>query len=524
MEGRIISTVIDQIIDSGTQFIIILERFLFYSQDTPLIFTQWTFWAFFGILLLGYRLVEKHIYLRTVYLTLFSLFFYYKTSGAYFCLLILVTLVVYGFSILMDKIERKSVRKCLLAFSVLSSLSILFYLKYARFILDTLTSFFGTEYDVLNVAALLENEITGVNTFIVGDLLLPVGISFYTFQLISYAVDIYRKEVRVMYNFWDLMFYISFFPQLVAGPIVRAKEFFPQIRKPYNVTNQELWRAVLLIVLGMAKKTLFSDVMTTNYIDKIFSNPFQYSGIEILFAIYGYAIQIYFDFSGYSDIAIGLALILGFRLPQNFNTPYLATNISAFWRQWHISLSAWLKDYLYIPLGGNRKGTVKQYRNILITMTLGGLWHGASWKFLAWGVYHGVWLIIHKLLLELKWFRKLPIPRFLSILLTFHLVCLSWVFFRAETMTDVFFMLESIISSPPSLLEIFRFAVTYQEYTALFLLSLFFVFVLSSYKDRIQRVFIGFPIVLKLILLYWVTILLLFAQNTSSIPFIYFQF
>lgn len=502
----------------------LFESLFLYSEESPLIFSRWSFWLFFGVLLAGYWLVERKTYYRTVYLTLFSLFFYYKTSGIYFTLLIAITALVYGLAIAIQKSQNLTTKKWLLALSVISSLFILFYLKYAFFIVEIFSSLLGIEYDVVNIAALLGNQVMGGDTFKIADVILPVGISFYTFQLISYTVDVYRQEVRAVKNLWNLMFYVSFFPQLVAGPIVRAKDFIAQIARKYDVTQEEFWGAVFLITTGMVKKIVFSDMISSNYIDKIFGNPTQYSAIELLFAVYGYAMQIYFDFSGYSDIAIGLALILGFRLSKNFDTPYQSVNISQFWRRWHISLSTWLKDYLYIPLGGNRKGKVRQYLNLLITMLIGGLWHGASVKFLLWGFLHGCLLAIHKLLLRFRWFVKLPVPKWIGILLTFHWVCLAWIFFRADTLSDALLITETLLTSFIHPIQIIEFASVYQQYTALLFASFVIVFLGLRYKNKLRKLFIIIPTGLKFVLLYVVILLLLFSQTSSSAPFIYFQF
>ena len=311
--------------------------------------------------------------------------------------------------------------------SVTLNLTLLVYFKYAYFFADSFNAIFDSSWHPINHFALATNKLTGT-TFRVDQILLPIGISFYTFQTMSYAIDIYRKKLKPVSHVIDFAFYVSFFPQLVAGPIVRASEFIPQIYKPYAVTKKEFGMAVFWILNGLLKKFLLADYIAVNFVDRVFDNPSMFSGLENLLALYGYSLQVYADFSGYTDIAIGIAMIMGFYLPKNFNSPYKADNCGNFWKRWHISLSTWLKDYLYIPMGGNRRGSlfsvialsfivlfvflisgswvllflilsiiflvqllgefIPSFKgwyitnvNIMLTMLLGGLWHGASWNF-----------------------------------------------------------------------------------------------------------------------------------------------
>src|SRR5690606_35141846 len=266
---------------------------------------------------------------------------------------------------------------------------------------------------------------------------LPIGISFFTFQSLSYTIDVYRKDLTPTRSLLDYAFFVSFFPLLVAGPIVRASYFLPQLQQPLLVTREAFGRGVFLILAGLVKKAVIADYISVNFVDRVFDNPALYSGLENLLAVYGYALQIYCDFSGYSDMAIGIALLLGFQFPNNFNfnSPYRSLSITEFWRRWHISLSTWLRDYLYISLGGNRRGRLRTYLNQFITMVLGGLWHGASLRFLLWGAMHGVGLAVHKI--WMSWTKNTWLGRsswagsFLSWILTFHFVCFTWIFFRA---------------------------------------------------------------------------------------------
>jgi len=278
------------------------------------------------------------------------------------------------------------------------------------------------------------------NAIPIFQLTLPVGISFFTFQAMSYVIDLRRGVIQPM-RLLDFAVYLSFFPQLVAGPIVRASEMAPQIAKrpdPRQVASAEAFH---LILRGLFKKVVISSWLASNIVDDVFADPQGHSSLDVLFGVYGYAIQIYADFSGYTDIAIGVALLLGFRFPINFDRPYSALSLREFWRRWHITLSSWLRDYLYIPLGGNRGQTADMYRNLLITMLLGGLWHGSTWNFVVWGAIHGVALIIE---------RSLPIERIHPALrwaLTFHVVCFAWIFFRASSFSAASDVLTAITGS-----------------------------------------------------------------------------
>jgi alginate O-acetyltransferase complex protein AlgI len=282
--------------------------------------------------------------------------------------------------------------------------------------------------------------------------ILPIGISFFTFQAMSYVVDVYRERIAPA-PWVDFAVYLSFFPHLVAGPIVRGSEFLPQLHPPRDPRHLDSSRAFYLIFIGLAKKIVIADFLASHIVDGVFGTPGRYSALDALIGIYGYAIQIYADFSAYSDIAIGLALLLGFRFPENFNAPYTAVSITDFWRRWHMTLSRWLRDYLYIPLGGNQRGGLLTYRNLMLTMLLGGLWHGAAWRFVVWGGLHGLWLALERGAVSWRRARGLaPWPdtiwlRALKRLGTFHLVCLAWVFFRAPSLTGALQVLGRLFSA-----------------------------------------------------------------------------
>jgi len=278
-------------------------------------------------------------------------------------------------------------------------------------------------------------------------IVLPIGISFFTFQAISYVVDVYRGETRAA-SLGDVAFLQAFFPHLVAGPIVRANELLPQLRTPRDPRTVLAGPAIFLIVGGVLKKTVIADELARRVVDPVYSDPGAHSGAELTLAFYAFAAQIYCDFSGYTDMAIGLALLLGFQLPQNFNRPYLALSLRDFWRRWHMTLSRWLRDYLYIPLGGNRGGRRRTYLNVMLTMLLGGLWHGAAWTFVIWGGIHGAGLSVERWTRER--FGGFRVPAGVAWLVTFHVVCVAWVFFRAPDLGTAFDVLGGLGLSGPA--------------------------------------------------------------------------
>jgi alginate O-acetyltransferase complex protein AlgI len=305
--------------------------------------------------------------------------------------------------------ERQAVRKALLALGVGFDLGLLAYFKYAGFFVSSFDNVFGTGW-IVNVT-------------------LPVGISFYSFMAISYVVDTYRGELEPA-SFARFAVFQAFFPHLVAGPIVRARELLPQLEAPRNPRRVNVGRAYVLIMTGLFLKVVIANHLATHIVDDVFAAPDRHSSLEVLAAIYGYAVQIFADFCGYTNIAIGVALLLGFEFPQNFDAPYTAVSLQDFWRRWHMTLSRWLRDYLYIPLGGNRKGRLLTYRNLLLTMFLGGLWHGAAWTFVVWGGIHGLGLAVER---ALGWRPTGTAARWVGRVLTFNVVCFGWVFFRADS-------------------------------------------------------------------------------------------
>ncbi len=316
-----------------------------YSAENPLLFTQLYFWIFFAVVLAVYSIIYPYRSFRNLFLFIVSVFFYWKTSGIFFILLIFTTFSDFYLGNFIYRSKKPFSRKFFVSLSVILNLGLLSYFKYSYFFTSNINRIFHTDFKVYNFLADLSNSVAGSH-FDISVIGLPVGISFFTFQAISYTVDMYRGKIEPVKNLVDFGFYVSFFPQLVAGPIVRASEFIPQLYKRFHLTMEEFGYAIFLILSGLMKKMFIGDYLAVNLIDRVFSNPTGYTGVENLLALYAYSLQVYADFSGYTDIAIGVALIMGFRLPRNFNSPYKADNLGNFWKRWHISLSSWLKDYL----------------------------------------------------------------------------------------------------------------------------------------------------------------------------------
>ncbi len=439
-----------------------LRRLFSFDPNSPLLFTQFYFWAFFAIVYAVFALIGDRRLLRNSFLFFTSLLFYFKTSGLSVLILLFVTCSDFLIARRIAASDERGKRRAWLVLSVCVDLLLLCYFKYSYFFADLLYSLTGVQIKVTDVFGALGNAIAGRELFRVDSIVLPVGISFFIFQVISYTVDVYRREVKPVDNILDFGFYVSFFPQLVAGPIVRASEFIPQLYKPFNLGRRQFGLAVFWILNGLAKKLILSDYIAVNFIDRVFENPLLFTGFENLTALFGYSLQVYADFSGYTDIAIGVAMLMGFYLPQNFNSPYKASNPQDFWRRWHMSLSRWLKSYLYIPLGGNRNATFGTYFwivlfaliavmlsgqwvvslvfivialvlgvvarcfperrkkilaniNRFITMLLGGMWHGASWNFIIWGGLNGIGLIVYQFWKDMSWTLRMALVSLLAL-------------------------------------------------------------------------------------------------------------
>lgn len=479
-------------------------RLLSFDPDNPMLFSSGVFWVLFIIFIPIYSVLKKRIWQMMTFVVAFSLYFYYKSSGLFVILLIATTLLDWTLSRLMVRTVSRGIRKLYVVLSLMSSLGILGYFKYANFFLWNWNQMVQGNFQPL-------------------DIILPVGISFYTFQSVSYIIDVYKGRVSPTGTWLEYAFFLSFFPALVAGPIVRADYFLPQIRENHDATRREAYMGLWLIILGIVKKAVIADYIS-QYNDLIFATPEGYSGFENLMGIIGYTMQIYCDFSGYSDMAIGIAMIMGFKLATNFNFPYKSRNLSDFWRRWHISLSTWLRDYVYIPLGGNRHGTIRTYINNFLTMLIGGLWHGAAWKFVFWGAMHGLGLALHKAFRPLL--GRIPDTwpvKAVSWSMTIVFVSLLWVFFRASDWISSWAIVRQVFTD-------FSFAYVMPFVHARFTWVMMILAIILAHAmptrwwERAAGTFIASPWIVKLITFMIVIQLVIEFRGEDVAPFIYFQF
>lgn len=543
-----------------------------FSKKYPLDFTQMSFWIFFVIVYAGFALTYKRLFIRNLFLFLVSCFFYYKTSGLFVMLLLFSTVTDFYFGHQIDKSQDEGRRKLFVTLSVCLNLFVLSYFKYAYFFTDAYNTIFHTDHKVFNYLAYWGNGFHSKGYFSVDEIVLPVGISFYTFQTISYTVDIYRRKLKSLDSILDFGLYVTFFPQLVAGPIVRAEEFVPQLLRPTQITKEDFNRATYFIFKGLIKKMLFANFIAVEFLDRVFEMPTMYSGFTNLMALVGYSLQVYGDFAGYTDIAIGLALLMSFELPCNFNSPYKAINTGDFWKRWHISLSTWLKDYLYIPLGGNRTGSwasvtialvlvsvaligvgnpyfsliigllllggtllaMKSERfqhyittniNLMLTMVLGGLWHGASWKYILWGGINGLGIVFYKLWRKVSPYEHSThwLAHFWKVFSTFIFIVFVRLYFRGEDMERIGQFYDQLwnnmdLSSSGQVLWYFRdaFAVIVLGYTVHWLPQ--------SLKDKIEEAYYQSPIWVKALIMAVVAVICYQTFSNDAPAFIYFQF
>lgn len=501
----------------------ILSR-LKYNPQQSFIFTTPVFWIFFLVVMAGFVLLRKRRQMCHTWLLLVSVYFYYKAGGLFVILLLFTGAITYFTALLTGRATGTGKKRFWLTVNIVVLLGLLSYFKYAVFFTESLNAILGTSFRTYDIFSAMSNSLFG-SAFDVSQIVLPVGISFFSFQALSYSIDVYRGRIAPVNSFIDFSFYLTFFPQLVAGPIVRASEFIPQMKGEYTVTKNEFGHGVFLILQGLIKKMVISDFISAGFVDRVFDMPAMYSGFENLMAVYGYGLQIYCDFSGYTDIAIGAALLLGFRLPLNFNSPYKASNISDFWKRWHISLSRWLKDYLYIPLGGSRKGRIRTGINLMITMVLGGLWHGAALRFVLWGGLHGGALIINRIWQRIfsgvK--RQTFAARLAGIFVTFNFVTFAWILFRAESLGDATLMLSQIFNSfSPG--EYGTVIAAYLPVIVLILSGYLLHFFPVTVKESYRGLFIRLPLAVKFIIVIGVCVLLYKVGSGVVQPFIYFRF
>ena len=477
-----------------------------------MLFNSIVFFVFLLVVLPVFYGLKKNEH-KKIWLLVASYVFYGYWDWRFCSLLLFSSLVDYFVGLNLHKEKDQKKRKRWLQLSLVVNLGLLATFKYFNFFINSFQAVldgFGFSSDYLHL-----------------NILLPVGISFYTFQTLSYTIDIYRKRIEPTRDFLSFALFVSFFPQLVAGPIERAKTLLPQLEKLKAPTFKMVQDGISLIVLGLFKKVMIGDT-AGRYADHIFSDLAIYPSMEVVVALLLFTIQIYADFSGYSHIARGVAKLLGIELMKNFNQPYFSRNITEFWHRWHVSLSTWLRDYLYISIGGNRKGNTRTYFNLLITMLLGGLWHGASWNFVIWGGLHGLYLLVHRIWLKDKKVEELnyvfnwaTFPKTLiSVGFTFLLVSFTWLFFRATTFQDTMLFFSKLQHWEPS-----EFTFQYLKIAFSFL-SITFLFDFFEYKtgkhafvNVIENKAIRYGILAALF-----SVSLIYILQAKSAPFLYFQF
>jgi alginate O-acetyltransferase complex protein AlgI len=401
-----------------------------------MLLTEGGYYIFLIAVFLAYWIIARKIHWRITFLALVSYFFYAYVGWIPVLLLFAVSTIDYSTTRFMSRTQKRRKRQILLATSLTVEIGTLCVFKYANFFLETATS----GLSLLGVKTSLPHL----------NIIIPLGISFFIFQSIAYVVDVYRKDTQSVQNYLDYIAFISFFPTIIAGPILRAKQFIPQLRSQFTLDSVTGGQALFLIAIGIMKKIAIADYLSVNLVDRVFDFPERFSSLEVLAAVYGYALQIYADFSGYSDIAIGSAMLLGLKVPDNFNAPYRSRDLPEFWRRWHISLSTWLRDYVFFAVVGPRsRNGATLYFGLIATMLLGGLWHGPTWSFVFWGLLHGAGLAAVRGFAAARKQFKLPrlnntYAQILGVFLTFHFVCFTWIFFRASGLDNAIGILRQI--------------------------------------------------------------------------------
>jgi len=535
-----------------------------------LLFTHLYFWGFFSVVLLGYSFIYKVNKARSIYLLLFSFFFYYKTNGVFITLLLFTIVSDFCWGKQIHKSNNPLHKKLFLLMSVLLNLSLLCYFKYSYFFVSSGNELLGTNTSYVNHFAGFSNTFFGTD-FRMDKLLTPIGVSFFTFQSLSYTIDVYRGKVKPVDSIFDYGFFVCFFPHLVAGPIVKANEFLYQIYQPYSLTRIEFGMAAFWIMNGFSKK-IVADYIAVNFIDRVFSSPHLYTGLETVMAIFAYSLQVYMDFSGYTDIAIGIALLLGYRLKTNFKSPYKALSTSEFWKRWHISLSSWLQEYLYIPLGGNKEGSIGSYIcifiislflvlisgklwllffligfflllifmaimspkikqhintniNLMVTMLLGGLWHGSSALFLIWGGLNGLGLIAHKFWQKISPFKNTTNVgvKIGLVLITLSFISFTRIYFRSPSM-DIVNQIFDRINNHFSLYLLFDVIRGYWVVLLIVFLGYLIHWIPETSKEKYRSYFASLPLPLMALACCLIVFCLYQIMSSEMQPFIYFQF
>jgi len=491
----------------------LLNLFVFDPHD-PLLFSTSFFLFFFFGLLIFYRLFANNKNLRIFTIIVFSLFFYYKAAGAYFVILISSTFLNFYAGKIIGKIEVGNYkRQLVLVITLLVNLGLLGYFKYTNFFLQ------------------IYNDLSSGNIQPL-DIFLPIGISFYTFKALSYVIDIYLETFEPIKSVRDFSLFMFFFPNLLIGPIDRAANFIPQIDEDKGITKEIIGKGLFLIMFGLLKKTLIADYISLNFVDRVFDSPLRFTGFENLMAVYGYAIQLYCDFSGYTDMALGIAMMLGFNLMDNFNWPYKATSIADFWRRWHISMSSWLLDYLFRPLQMTFRN-MRMFGNalaLMITFVAIGLWHGASWMFLFFGALHGFYVVVSILTknIKKKFFKAVKLENtklliVIQIIITFHLAVFSFLFFRSPDFTTATSILTQIFTSFHSEV-ISQFVEGYSYIIFLMVFVMVLHYCPEGWRSKVENLISKTPLVGQAILLALVVWIAIQAKSADLQPFLYFKF
>lgn len=546
--------------------------FSFLPMDT-MTFNRLDFWLFFIFFMVLFSFLHKNQLVRSIFITMASLFLYFKTSGFFVVLLLASITVNFILGKQIFKTQSQLGRKWIIAFSAIFNLFFLAFFKWGIFFTESFNSFFHSDFELINYFAQIGNDVFGSDSFAT-DILLPAGVSFFTFQSISYVVDIYRKEIEPVKNYWDYAFYVTYFPHVLMGPIVRARDFIPQIYQPFELDRKVFSESIFMIAKGLFKKIILADFLAHMFINKILDTPDAYPGFISVIAMFAYSLQIYGDFSGYTDIAIGLSRIMGFELLPNFNSPYKANSVADFWRRWHKSLGSWLRDYLYIPLGGNKKGTIGTYiailvififlvfitgwfelifvymglmalyiigvlisptfktymhrdLNLLITMVLGGLWHGASVNFVIWGAMNGAALVIYNHWKKISPYEKSSwlIVHFWKVLLTFNFITFTRIWFRLKEDHQPGQLLDRIWN---------HFNFKWETLMSLFWnfgpafivlgIGFFLHWMPQKWKDGIVSLFVKTPLVFQIVIIAVFVVCIYHIAIGSAQKFVYLEF
>ncbi|HEX7674241.1 MAG TPA: MBOAT family O-acyltransferase [Bdellovibrio sp.] len=471
-----------------------------------MLFNSYIFiFAFLPITLMGYYLIRNKFY-QQCFLLLSSVVFYCYWSTTYVFLLFFTVILDFYIARAIDKAKTQKARKAFLLTSLIANLSILGFFKYYNFFADSMNG-------LVSLVGAGEKALPALN------LILPIGISFYTFQSMCYVIDVYRRTSDAHANLLSFAGYVTLFPHQISGPLVRHNKIIPQLESEstYKFQADNFWRGCYFFIFGLAKKMLVADLIAAA-VDPLVHNMQSVSNLEAILAMFGYTFQLYFDFSGYSDMAVGLGLMMNIQFPQNFNSPYKSLSITEFWQRWHISLSSWLKDYLYISLGGNREGKVKTYRNLLLTMAIGGLWHGANWTYVFWGVFHGMFLAIERYFKDRNW--NIIRSKYIAGFLTFMLVNIGWVFFRSpDFKVATLWLKKSFLFTSEYTWTIYHIALKHKDR---FLIALGLGIIMAFFCRNTWEIKFKPSFKNALILAFLFVICLTYMGEES--PFLYFQF